>query len=152
MTKGAPVCSRINHVAIATILTYLCLWSPLPAGATNTIADAEARCGAAVKTETWSVATKDCAALVRSLSDVLAAGHGLSKADRLALEEGIVTYAAVTAHAEAEVDDLSDAKFYIYVASKELETATSDGLSTDSDRYRELRRAIDTAKSDLPAT
>jgi hypothetical protein len=142
--------SHIHLVAVATILSFLYLWQPSPAGATDTITDAEARCGAAVKAETWPEAADDCSGLVRNLSDILTTESGLSRADRLGLEEATVTFAAVTAHAYAELGYLKDAKLYILVATKELEIATSYGLSIDSDRYRELERAIDKAKAELP--
>jgi hypothetical protein len=143
--------SHIHLVAVATVLSSLYLWQPLPAGATDTITDAEARCGAAVKAQTWPEAADDCSGLVRNLSDILTESN-LSRPDRLGLQEATVTFAAVTAHAYTELGDIRDAKLYILVATKELEIATSYGLSVDSDRYRELERAINQAKADLPTS
>ena len=140
------------NVVIAATICFFCSCPPSPAGAANTIADAEAQCGAAVKAETWPEAADDCSSLVRNLSDILTAKSDLPKTDRLALEEGMVTFAAVTAHAYAEIGDLKDAKLYIFIATKELTLATSDGLSTDSERYHELKGAIDTAAADLPTS
>lgn len=140
--------SRVAAVAIILFLSPL----QMPrAGAAETITDSAAQCASAVEAEKWSDAVVTCSAIVRRLSDMLAAAHDVSKTDRLALEEGIVTYAALTAHAAAKTGDLSNARFYIFIATKELEIATSDGLSVDSGRYRELKGAIDTAQSDLPA-
>lgn len=152
MIRRFRIQSHIHHVAVATVFSFLYLWQPSPAGATDTITAAEARCGADVKAQTWSKAADDCSGLVRNLSDILTTESALSRADRLALEEATVTFAAVTAHAYGEVGDLKNAKLYILVATKELELATSDGLGMDSDRYQELKRAIDTATAELPTS